>query len=72
MCFDKALKLIDCNTTMIKLQQSVAQHHSLTNCDLKKPILYMDNVPEYIPAAAALQNTSAISNSTHSNSTADE
>ena len=62
ICFDKTLKLIDCDGIMIKPRHgSIKKSHSLTNCDTKKPILYLDYVPE--------QNISTNANSTNSNST---
>ncbi|KAL5233883.1 hypothetical protein ACI65C_001293 [Semiaphis heraclei] len=61
ICFDKTLKLIDCDGIMKPRQGSMKKSHALTNCDTKKPILYMDHVPE--------QNISTNANSTISNST---
>ncbi|VVC41578.1 Hypothetical protein CINCED_3A020854 [Cinara cedri] len=45
ICFDKSLKMINCNGIMFEDEAKTSKHHSLTNCDLKKPILYLDNVP---------------------------
>jgi len=61
ICFDKTLKLIDCDGIMKPRQESMKKSHALTNCDTKKPILYLDHVPE--------QNISINANSTSSNST---
>lgn len=55
ICFDKTLNLTNCNGVM-KTRQDTTKPHSLTNCDVKKPVLYLDYVPE--------QNTSMASNST--------
>lgn len=64
ICFDKTLKLIDCDGIMKSRHGNTKAAHLLTDCDLKKPILYLDYVPEY--------NTSIDSNSTLSNSTDNE
>jgi len=65
ICFDKTLKLIDCDGIMEpNYRQKLSKTHSLTNCDMNKPILYLDYVPTH--------NTSIVSNSTNSNSTSDE
>ncbi|XP_022174441.1 uncharacterized protein LOC111036643 isoform X2 [Myzus persicae] len=61
ICFDKTLKLIDCDGIMKPRQGPMKKSHTLTNCDTKKPILYLDHVPE--------QNISTNANSTNSNST---
>lgn len=61
ICFDKTLKLIDCDGIMKSRRGSIKKSHPLTNCDTKKPILYLDYVPQ--------QNISTNSNSTNSNST---
>lgn len=55
ICFDKSLNLTNCNGIM-KTRQDTTKTHSLTNCDVKKPILYLDYVPEH--------NTSMNSNTT--------
>lgn len=44
ICFDKTLNLIDCDEN----SKSVWKTPLLTNCDQKKPILYLDYVPEQI------------------------
>lgn len=65
ICFDKNLKLIDCDGILLTTQHGKSKTHALTNCDIKKPILYLDYVPPH--------NTSADSNVTNStNSTVDE
>lgn len=46
ICFDKTLNLINCNGIM-KTRQATTKTHSLTNCDAKKPILFLDYVPEH-------------------------
>ncbi|XP_060853767.1 uncharacterized protein LOC132931782 isoform X2 [Rhopalosiphum padi] len=61
ICFDKTLKQIDCDGIMKPRRGSTKKSHLLTNCDMKKPILYLDYVPE--------QNISTNANSTDSNST---
>jgi len=61
ICFDKTLKLIDCDGIMKPRKGSMKKSHALTNCDTKKPILYLDHVPEL--------NISSNTNSTNSNST---
>lgn len=62
ICFDKSLNLINCDGIMKASRRvSTKTAHLLTNCDLKKPILYLDHVPE--------RNTSTTSNSTNFNST---
>lgn len=64
ICFDKSLKLIDCDG-ILKSQHGTSKTHALTDCNIKKPILYLDYVPAH--------NTSAESNFTNSaNSTVDE
>lgn len=45
ICFDKSLKLIDCDGVK-KTKWGKAKPITLTNCDPKKPILYLDYVPE--------------------------
>lgn len=59
ICFDKTLKLIDCDGIAMgsKSRQDKSKIHTLTNCDMKKPILYLDKVP-------VIHNTSIVSNST--------
>lgn len=61
ICFDKTLKLIDCDGIMKPKKGSMRKSHTLTNCDTNKPILYLDYVPE--------NNISTNVNSTNSNST---
>ncbi|XP_060872142.1 uncharacterized protein LOC132946257 isoform X2 [Metopolophium dirhodum] len=61
ICFDKTLKLIDCDGIMKPRKGPMKKSHALTNCDTKKPILYLDHVPEL--------NISTNTNSTNSNST---
>lgn len=61
ICFDKSLKPIDCDGIMKPRRGSIKKPHILTNCDTKKPILYLDYVPE--------QNISTNANTTDSNST---
>jgi len=57
ICFDKTLKLINCDGIMgLNSQQKILKTHSLTNCDMQKPILYLDYVPKH--------NASIIANST--------
>lgn len=56
ICFDKSLSLINCNGIMFKEGTKTSKDHSLTNCNSKKPILYLDNIPK--------QNSSTNSNST--------
>lgn len=64
ICFDKSLKLIDCDG-ILKSRHGTSKTHALTDCNIKKPILYLDYVPAH--------NTSAESNFTNSaNSTVDE
>lgn len=45
ICFDKTLKLIDCDGIK-KTKWGKSKSVTLTNCDTKKPILYLDYVPE--------------------------
>ncbi|XP_025405932.1 uncharacterized protein LOC112680138 isoform X2 [Sipha flava] len=61
ICFDKTLTLIDCDGIMKFRRGNSKAAHLLTDCDVKKPILYLDYVPEH--------NISINSNSTNSNST---
>ncbi|KAE9529714.1 hypothetical protein AGLY_011810 [Aphis glycines] len=61
ICFDKSLNQIDCDGIMKPRRGSIKKSHILTNCDTKKPILYLDYVPE--------QNMSTNANTTDSNST---
>lgn len=63
ICFDKTLNLIDCDGIM-KSRRGSKKTSSLTNCDIEKPILYLDYVLEH--------NNSINSNSTLSNTTVDE
>lgn len=46
ICFDKSLKVINCNGIMSKKGEKTSKDHSLTNCNLEKPILYLDNIPK--------------------------
>lgn len=55
ICFDKKLNLVDCDGIK-NTRKGNKYSHVLTNCDLNKPILFLDYVP--------VQNTSVGSNST--------
>lgn len=69
ICFDKTLKLIDCDGIMKPKKGSTKKSHTLTNCDTNKPILYLDYVPENNISTNANSTDTILTNS---NSTVDE
>ncbi|VVC38408.1 Ribonuclease T2, His active site 1,Ribonuclease T2-like,Ribonuclease T2, His active site 2 [Cinara cedri] len=45
ICFDKSLKMVNCNGICGE-ESDISKDHLLTNCDLNKPILYLDSIPK--------------------------
>lgn len=64
ICFDKTLKPVDCNGIM-KSRRKTRNTQPLTNCDVNKPILYLESDFYHVSE----DNIPTVLNSTDTNST---
>lgn len=65
ICFDKSLKPVDCNGIM-KSRRRTENTQPLTNCDVNKPILYLES---YFYHVSEDNNSTVLINSTNTNVT---
>ncbi|XP_050425397.1 uncharacterized protein LOC126836223 isoform X1 [Adelges cooleyi] len=65
ICFNKNLELIDCDG-IEKTRRSVLSTLPLTDCDSKKPILYLDHMTPHDVSAISNENASYLTNNEHS------
>ncbi|XP_050425399.1 uncharacterized protein LOC126836223 isoform X2 [Adelges cooleyi] len=61
ICFNKNLELIDCDG-IEKTRRSVLSTLPLTDCDSKKPILYLDHMTPHDVSAISNENASYLTN----------
>jgi len=57
ICFDKGLSLVDCDTVKYLEDDVVKDGDVLTNCNLQKPVIYLDKITPYTTTTVSTTST---------------